>query len=160
MSPITSLREDAAPSLAYPLELTMVRQQRMPPIPTTDMTVRYAFDPRRRRIRLEAGDPFSHQDAVAWIHKQAEDGRWTFDTLQDLRAVTWQPTSSEISEVADAVHRLVAQHGERGRVAIVVNEPSLLFGMLRSYTIQHDGMGAFTSIADAEAWLDSDDRDP
>lgn len=124
------------------------------------MPLTYTIDRERRRLFLRATNPLTHEQGLNWIRDQIRDGYWTFDVVEDLRGTTWLPPTSEINRLSDFVAGMVKQHGPRGRVAIVVNERDALFGMLRMYTLQQDGMGVFVTFEAAEAWLNSSRRDP
>jgi hypothetical protein len=83
------------------------------------------------------------------------DGAWTYGALDDLRLVTWNPTSDEVRCILRRIRTLSATHGPRGPVAIVATQP--LLDRARTYAASLGallGLDVFYELAEAERWLD------
>jgi hypothetical protein len=96
-------------------------------------------------------------DVLAWLERQAVEGAWAYRTLDDLRLVTWNPTSEEVRRILRRVGLLSATHGPRGPVAIVATPP--LFDRALTYAASLGALVGhvvemFYELAEAERWLD------
>lgn len=119
------------------------------------MPLEYTIDHERRRVFVLASNPLTHEQGKVWIADQAREGAWTYDVIEDLRGVDWLPPPGEIDRLSDYVDGLVRQYGQRGRVAIVVDEHDSQYGMLRMYSAMQERIRVFVTFDDAEAWLAS-----
>jgi hypothetical protein len=117
----------------------------------------YVLDHARQRLTIIGRDPVDVPDELAWLERQLADGAWAYGTLDDLRLVTWNPTSEEVRRILRRIGMLSATHGPRGPVAIVATQP--LFDRARTYAaslgalLGHE-VDVFYELADAERWLD------
>jgi hypothetical protein len=118
--------------------------------------IQYVLDHGRRRLTIIGRDPAGVMDVLGWLARQAADGAWAYATLDDLRLVTFNPTTADVQRILDQVTTLSATHGRRGPVAVVATQP-VLFGMARVYAALSDlaagDVGVFYEIATAEQWL-------
>jgi hypothetical protein len=117
----------------------------------------YLVDHARQRLTIIGRDPVDVPDVLAWLERQVADGAWAYGTLDDLRLLTWNPTSEEVRRILRRIGTLSATHGPRGPVAIVATPP--LFGRARTYAASLDALvghvvEVFDALADAERWLD------
>jgi hypothetical protein len=120
--------------------------------------VEYVLDHARQRLTIIGRDPVGLPDVLAWLERQAADGAWPYGTLDDLRLVTWNPTTEEVRRVLRRIGTLSVTHGPRGPVAIVATNPAL-FGMARmSVALGDQAAGhvvdVFYALPEAERWLD------
>jgi hypothetical protein len=120
------------------------------------MSIDYIVDRPRHRLTIIGRDPVGEPDVVEWLERQAVDGAWAYNTMVDLRPVTWSPSTEEIRRILRQIKTLSATHGQRGPVAIVATQP-VLFGMAHMYAALSDQAAghveAFYEIAEAERWL-------
>src|SRR5712692_11779256 len=91
----------------------------------------------RQRLTIIGRDPIGVPDVLAWLERQAAEGAWAYSTLDDLRLVTWNPTTEEVRRILRRVVTLSATHGPRGPSAIVATQP-VLFGMAHMYSALSD----------------------
>jgi hypothetical protein len=117
----------------------------------------YVLDHARQRLTIIGRDPVDVPDVLAWLDRQVADGAWAYATLDDLRLLTWNPTSEEVRRILRRIGTLSATHGPRGPVAIVATQP--LFDRARTYAASLDALvghvvEVFYSLPDAEHWLD------
>ena len=121
------------------------------------MSYAYLRDDVRRRLTLTFTGPLDVAEIVASMDRQAADGLWAYAVLVDARDRLGAGTAAEIQRLADHQRRLTREHGARGPVAVVTNEPAQ-FGMGRMFGtfVEMDGaaFGAFREITAAERWLD------
>jgi hypothetical protein len=121
------------------------------------MPIEYRLDHGRRRLTIIGRDPVGVPDVLAWLERQAADAAWAYGTLDDLRLVTWNPTSEEVRRILRRIGTLSATHGPRGPVAIVATQP--LFDRARTYAASLGALigqvvEVFDEFAEAEHWLD------
>jgi hypothetical protein len=123
----------------------------------------YILDHTRRRLIIIGRDPVDVPDVLAWLERQVADGAWAYGTLDDLRLLTWNPTSEEVRRILRRLGTLSAAHGPRGPVAIVATPP--LFDRARTYAASLDALvghvvEVFDALADAERWLERQAAQP
>jgi hypothetical protein len=116
----------------------------------------YVLDHARQRLTIIGRVPVDVPDVLAWL-EQVADGAWAYGTLDDLRLLTWNPTSEEVRRILRRIGTLSATHGPRGPVAIVATPP--LFDRARTYAASLGALvghvvEVFYALADAERWLD------
>jgi hypothetical protein len=117
----------------------------------------YVLDHARQRLTIIGRDPVDVPDVLACLERQVADGAWAYGTVDDLRLVTWNPSSEEVRRILSRIGLLSATHGPRGPVAIVATLP--LFDRARTYAASLDALvghvvEVFSALADAERWLD------
>jgi hypothetical protein len=118
----------------------------------------YAVDHSRRRVFVRLQDPIAAPDElIALLDQQAADGAWQYAMVEDMRTVTWAPSTSVVKACVDRIEALSSAHGVRGHVAFVVSDNTALFGMLRMYSIRGEATDAtihvFRDMDAAEEWL-------
>jgi hypothetical protein len=121
------------------------------------------LDRARQRLTIIGRDPVGVPDVLAWLERRAADGSWPCGTLDDLRLVTWNPTTEEVRRILRRIVALSVTHGLRGPAAIVATHP-VLFGMAHMYSALSDPTAgpveAFYELAEAERWLDEHQAPP
>jgi hypothetical protein len=97
------------------------------------MPIEYERDDQRRLITVTVSDPFSVDDILGVIDRQAAEDTWEYAMLYDLRAVTHASTEADMQRTAD---RVLATGGgrERGPVGIAVGAGPETFRMGLMYT--------------------------
>jgi hypothetical protein len=80
--------------------------------------ITYERDDDRRLITATATEPYSVDDILAVIDRQAAEDTWGYATLYDWRAVTHVPTDNEVHQAAERV-KIVGGGRERGPVGII-----------------------------------------
>ena len=119
------------------------------------MAIFYARDDDRRLITVMADGPFDVDGILGTLDRQATEGTWQYARLYDDRRVTVPPTSEQTRSLLDAVRRRIREHGPRGPVAIVTDQPAN-YGMVRMYMTLADEeqfVAVFRESSDAERWL-------
>jgi hypothetical protein len=121
------------------------------------MPFEYRLDHARQRLTIIGRDPAGVADVLAWLDRQAADGAWGYGSLDDLRRVTFSPTTADVQCVLDQVTTRSVMHGQRGPVAVVATHPGL-FGMASLYSALVDlavgDVEVFSALAEAKHWLD------
>jgi hypothetical protein len=121
------------------------------------MPIHYERDDRKRRIVITSAGPVTAADALAIIDRQAAEGAWTYSVLYDTRAGLDLPTPADLHQLLLRVGVLTTKHGPRGPVAFVVHDPALATIASR-YARMGDltalDVRLFTTVSDAEQWLD------
>jgi hypothetical protein len=119
------------------------------------MPVNYARDDVRRLITVSMHGPFDTRSLVDTLDRQVAEGTWAYARLYDERGVTVAPTSQQIRALLDAVRQRLRDHGPRGAVAVVTDQPAH-FGMVRMYMTlaeEEPAVSVFRDPADAHRWL-------
>jgi len=119
------------------------------------MPLSYSRDDEARRIRLSVSPPFTKDDAIKAVYRQAAEGTWQYGALVDLRRGILD--SSALSELIAHIRELVAVHGARGPLALVAWETAAT-KQLRAFAgdarLLADDIAVFRNTNDAERWLD------
>jgi len=97
------------------------------------MPIAYERDDQRRLITVAVTDPYSVDDILIAIDRQAAEDTWAYATLYDLRAVTFASTEADLQQTADRV-KVVGGGRERGAVGIAVGARPEMFRMGLRYT--------------------------
>ena len=79
------------------------------------MPIEYVLDRGRQRLTIIGRDPVDVADVLAWLERQVADGAWAYGTLDDLRLLTWNPMSEEVSRILRRIGTLSETHGPRPR---------------------------------------------
>lgn len=123
------------------------------------MPIHYERDARRRRIVATSAGTVTLSDAIAIIDRQAAEGAWLHGVLYDTRGSDDVPSKADLIALVQHIGRLTTKHGPRGPVALVVGK-SALKGMGRRYAslgeLTRAHIGIFTTIDEAERWLDAE----
>jgi hypothetical protein len=80
--------------------------------------ITYERDDERQLITAIATEPYSADDILGVIDRQAAEDTWAYATLYDWRAVTHVPTDNEVHQAAERV-KIVGGGRERGPVGII-----------------------------------------
>jgi len=97
------------------------------------MSIAYERDDQRRLITATVTEPFSVDDILSAIDRQAAEDTWEYAILYDLRAVTFALTEGELQQMVDRV-KAVGSGRERGPVGTAVGARPEMFRMGLRYT--------------------------
>ena len=122
------------------------------------MPLHYERDDRRRRIVVTTTGIVTLSDVLAIVDRQAGEGAWPYGVLHDARTSDDVPSTTDLVTLVRHVGTLTTRHGPRGPVAFVVAQSALArmgrrYASLGELTSLH--VNVFTTIEDAERWLDS-----
>jgi hypothetical protein len=116
----------------------------------------YVRDDGRRRIRITAKEPLRAEDFAAVMTRQAAEDTWAFGVLYDMRAIGGATTRPDARATAELAKRFIAEHGPRGRVAVVTRDARMV-GIAQAYADDGAKSGmevqVFWDLAEAENWL-------
>src|SRR5207245_2590389 len=90
------------------------------------MPIAYERDDQRRLITVTVTEPYSVDDILSVIDRQAAEDTWEYATLHDLRGVTDASTLADLQQLADRV-KAVGGGRERGPVGIAIRARPALF---------------------------------
>lgn len=122
----------------------------------------YARDDDRRLITLTLTEPYSINDFVGAIDRQAAESTWGYSTLYDLRHAIHAPSDSDLRQMAQRVTAL-APGQERGRVGIAIGARPLLFLHFLTYaplTKEFATVEVLLTATQVDAWLARNARGP
>ena len=97
------------------------------------MPIAYERDDQRRLITVTVTEPYSVDDILSAIDRQAAEDTWGYAMLYDLRAVTFASTEADLQRMADRV-KAVGGGRERGPVGAAVGARPEMFRMGLRYT--------------------------
>src|SRR5437870_2549679 len=104
------------------------------------MGLTYTRDDDRRRVTVTVSDPFTLDEMLSAIQRQAVEGTWQYGAINDRRALsTTVLTSDDLRQCLDLVVKLSRTYGHRGPVAVVYGR-SVQYGMTRMYSMMADGV--------------------
>jgi hypothetical protein len=83
------------------------------------VAIAYERDDERRLITVIVIEPYSVDDILGVIDRQAAEDTWWYAMLYDLRAVIHMPTDADLQQLADRV-KVVGGGRKRGPVGIAV----------------------------------------
>ena len=122
------------------------------------MPIRVSRDDSSRTLTITATDPMTQEDWLGVPTTQATMGCWSYALLLDVTGAKQAFGADTIWRVADLWKELVAEHGPRGPVAIVVSD-ALLHATARMYTVATHSLDAkvavFRDVSEAITWLDA-----
>jgi hypothetical protein len=81
--------------------------------------IAYERDDERRLITVTVIEPFSVDDILVVIDRQAAEDTWWYAILYDLRALIQMPNDADLQQLADRV-KVVGGGRKRGPVGIAV----------------------------------------
>jgi hypothetical protein len=122
------------------------------------MSITYERDEQRRLITVTVTEPYSVNEILSAIDRQAAEYTWEYASLYKL-AVTRMPTKGDVLQFADRI-KAVGGERERGPVGLVVGQVSVggislsPCGIVRRVRTQREQFGAVLSqsIAIAFRW--------
>jgi hypothetical protein len=115
----------------------------------------YERDDQRRLITVTVTEPYSVDDILSAIDRQAAEDTWEYAVLYDLRSVTHASTEADLQQIADRV-RVVGGGRERGPVGIAIRaRPELFLVFLVYATLTKELMTVEVLLTAAQrvAWL-------
>ena len=119
------------------------------------MAIFYERDDDRRLVTVTVDGPFDLNGILETLDRQAAEGTWQYARLYDDRHVSVPPTSEQTRSLLEAVRRRIREHGPRGPVAVVTDQPAN-YGMVRMYMTLADEeqfVAVFRDPGDAGRWL-------
>jgi hypothetical protein len=119
------------------------------------MPIAYQCDEQRRLIIVTATEPCSLEDICGVIDRQANENRWEFALLYDLRAMTDASTEGELQQIAERV-KVMGAGRERGPVGIAIRARPALFLLGLMYTKlikEFVTVEVLLSAAQIDSWL-------
>jgi hypothetical protein len=84
------------------------------------MPILYERDDQRRLIIATITEPYSVDDVLSVIDRQATEDTWQYAMLYDLRGATHLNTEAEAQQIADHV-KVMSARGARGPVAMAIS---------------------------------------
>jgi len=119
------------------------------------MPITYERDDQRRLITVTVNDPYSVDDMLGVIDRQAAEDTWRHALLYDLRAVARVATEADLERMASRV-RAVGGGRERGSVGIAVASTPEQFRMGLIYaklTREIENVEVLLTAAQRDDWL-------
>jgi hypothetical protein len=119
------------------------------------MPIVYERDDQRQLITVTVSDPYSVDDILGVIDRQAAEDTWGYAILYDLRAVTVASTEADLRHIADRV-KVVGGGRERGPVGMAVGARPEMFRMGLMYaelTRKLINVEALLTSAQLDGWL-------
>jgi hypothetical protein len=95
--------------------------------------IAYQRDDERRLITVTVTEPYSNDDILGVIDRQAAEDTWWYAMLYDLRAVTHASSEADLQQLADRV-KIVGGGRKRGPVGIAVGTSPTTFRAGLMYT--------------------------
>jgi hypothetical protein len=97
------------------------------------MPIAYKRDDERRLITATVSDPFTVDDILAAIDRQAAEDTWGYAMLYDLRAASEFPAEVDLQTMADRV-KVVGEGRARGPVGVAIGTRPERFRLSLRYT--------------------------
>jgi hypothetical protein len=95
--------------------------------------IAYERDDERRLITVTVTEPYSIDDILGVIERQAAEDTWWYAMLYDLRTVTHASSEGDMQQLADRV-RIVGGGRKRGPVGLAVGTSPTTFRAGLMYT--------------------------
>ena len=114
------------------------------------------------RWLITVTEPYSVDDILGVIDRQAAEDTWEYAILYDLRAVTVALTEADLQQIADRV-KVVGGGRERGPVGMAVGARPEMFRMGLMYaelTRKLINVEALLTSAQLDGWLARNTRRP
>jgi hypothetical protein len=93
----------------------------------------YGRDDQQRLITLTVTDPYSLDDVLSVIDRQAAEDTWGYAMLYDLQGARYLLTQADLKQIASRV-QVVGAGRERGQVGMLVASAPDQFRMGMAYT--------------------------
>jgi hypothetical protein len=119
------------------------------------MPITYERDDQRRLITVTVSDPYSVDDILSAIDRQAAEDTWRYALLYDLRAVTRVSIEADLERMAGRV-KVVGGGRQRGSVGLAVASTSEQFRVGVIYTRltrQLEDVEVLLTAAQCDHWL-------
>jgi hypothetical protein len=124
------------------------------------MPILYVIDDRRRLITVTVTEPYSVDDILSAIDRQASEGQWEYAILYDQRGLTHASTETDLEQIAE--HVRVTGHGRpRGRVGLAIRPDPLSFLVGLTYsklTKEFMDVEVLLNEVQLESWLSRNSR--
>jgi len=124
------------------------------------MSILYLSDDPRRLITVTVTEPYSVDDILGSIDRQASEGRWDYAILYDQRGLTHGATEIDLEQIAEHV-RVAGQGRPRGPVGLAIRpDPrSFLVGLTYStLTKEFMDVEVLLNEVQLESWLSRNSR--
>jgi hypothetical protein len=121
----------------------------------------YERDDARRRIHVTAQRTLGRDEFATILARQVDEKTWSYGVLYDLRRMAAAAPPDDARVLADQMIRALIELGPRGPVAVVawsldvIHATEEYAGSARRAGLQ---MRVFSTIADADRWLDEQGR--
>jgi hypothetical protein len=115
----------------------------------------YERDDQRRLITVTVTEPYSVDDILSVIDRQAAEDTWEYAMLYDLRAATLALREADLLQIADRV-KVVGRGRERGPVGMAVGARPEMFRMGLKYaemTRKLINLEVLLTSAQLDGWL-------
>jgi hypothetical protein len=119
------------------------------------MPITYERDDQRRLITVTVTEPYSVDDILGVIDRQAGEDTWGYAMLYDLQGITEAWTEADLQRMADRV-KVAGGGRERGPVGIAIPARPALFLVFLLYaklTSELMTVEVLLSAAQRDAWL-------
>jgi hypothetical protein len=119
------------------------------------MPIVYERDDQRRLITVTVTEPYSVDDVLSVIDRQAVEDTWGHAMLYDLRELTDAWTEADLQRMAERV-KVLGGGRERGPVGIAIRARPALFLVFLVYaklTSELMTVEVLLSAAQRDAWL-------
>lgn len=121
------------------------------------MPIGVTRDDDQRRVTVTVSDPWSVEEVAVVSERQVSAGTWRYGTLYDLRGSTWVPSEPDMLWLVQRGQQLVARHGARGPVAVLIDSdaPEQVAQRYAQHGRRRDNEAVqiFRSEPDAAQWL-------
>ena len=124
------------------------------------MPILYLSDDTRRLITVTVTEPYSVDDILGTIDRQASEGHWDYAILYDQRGLTHASTEIDLERIAEHV-RVAGQGRPRGPVGLAIRpDPrSFLVGLTYSkLTKEFLDVEVLLNAVQLESWLRRNSR--
>ena len=128
--------------------------------PINFMPLIYKRDDQQRLITVTLTQPFSVDDILSAIDRQASEGTWEYAILYDQRGVTHILTETELEQMAHQV-AVAGKDRKRGPVGLAIRpDPALFIGGLTYTKLTREVMDVevLLSATQIESWLSRNSR--
>jgi hypothetical protein len=117
------------------------------------MPIMYLSDDTRRLITVTVTEPYSVDDILSAIDRQAFEGKWEYAILYDQRGVTDASIDTDLEKIAEHV-RIAGQGRPRGAVGLVIRpHPRSFLAGLRYSTKEFMDVEVLLNEVQLESWL-------
>jgi hypothetical protein len=117
----------------------------------------YERDDAHRRIRVRAQRTLDRDEFATILARQVDEKTWTYGVLYDLRRMATSAPPDDAQTLADRMVTALVELGPRGPVAVVAWSQDVIHTTKEYAASARRGglrMQVFSTIADAERWLD------
>jgi hypothetical protein len=119
------------------------------------MPIAYQRDDQCRLITVTVTQPYTVDDILGVIDRQAAENTWEYALLYDMRTVTEASTETDLQRMAERV-KVVGSGRERGHVGIAIRARPALFLqglMYANLTREFADVEVLLTAAQIDSWL-------